>query len=378
MLAGGEVVSVPIGTRMAVNDYEGPLSAFLDRLAARMDVGWSYDGTVITIDRMTRKTWRIALPLGTTDMTESTSLSDGAVSVETTRRVDPWQDLEDRLAHIAPPPATVTVSRQAGRVEVFGPPSVQKAAGAVLDDVAATANTRIGLDVGVYFVDSDKADEFGVGVAADASIGEFAATVAAAATGDAAGGLVISRGAHSISFLALARDSAVVDYRLASSVAQSGAITPIALTNESSYIRNVTRERADDNNAGTVTYEIAELETGLSIAALPRLVADRHIQLALTISQRSLVRFDEPLLDVALKLPEVDNRELRNETVLAPGETLVLSGYEQDVVVRADRGVGFLRRIGLGGGTEASRRKIRMVVLVRPTLIATRRPGGGS
>ena len=378
VLEGGEVVSVPIGTRMEVSGYEGPLSAFLDRLGARMDVGWSYDGAVVTIDRMTRRTWRVALPFGRTEVTESTSLSDGAVSMETARTIDPWQDLQDRLAPVAPPPATVTISRHAGRVEVFGPPSVQKAAAAVLEDVTATASIRIGLDVGVYFVDTDRADEFGVGVVADGTIGEFRATVAAAATGDAAGGLVVSRNADNVSFLALARDSAVVDYRLASSVAQSGVITPIALTNERSYIRNVTRERADDNNPGTVTYEIADLETGISIAALPRLVGDRRIQLGLTLSQRSLVRFDKPLPDVALTLPDVDNRQLRNETVLSPGETLVLSGYEQDVVLRADRGVGFLRRFGIGGGTEASRRKVRMVVLVRPTLIPARRQDGRS
>ena len=374
--ADGSVVRVPIGTRMAVDGYEGPLSAFLDRLAARMDVAWSHDGTTITIDRMTRRTWRVALPLGTTEISESAALANGNVSVGTTRKVEPWQELEARLLAVAPPPAAVTVSPQAGRVEVFGPPSVLKAAGTVVEDVAATAGTRIGLDVAVFFVDSDKADEFGVGVSADGSIGEFGAAVLAAATGDAAGGLVISRGADRVSFLALARDSAVVDHRRASSVAQSGVITPIALTTESSYIRNVSRERATEDNPGTTTYEIADLETGLSIAALPRLVEDRRIQLALTISQRSLVRFDEPLPDVALKLPEIDNRAIRNETVLAPGETLVLSGYEQDVVVRADRGVGFLHRFGIGGGTETSRRRVRMVIMVRPTLIPAGRQGG--
>ncbi len=378
VLEGGKVVQVPIGTKMEVNDYEGSLSRFLDRLAARMDVGWSYDGTVITIDRMTRRTWRVALPLGTTEVTETATLANDALSVSTVRNVDPWEELQTRLLAIAPPPAVVTLSRQAGRVEVLGPPSVLKAVGAVIEDVADTANMRIGLDLGVYFVDSDRADEFGVGIAADGSIGEFGATVIAAATGEAAGGLVISRGADSISFLALAQDSAVIDYRLASSVAQSGVITPITLTSESSYIRNVTRERGDDENPGTTTYEIDDLETGLSIVALPRLVEGRHIHLALTISQRTLVRFDEPLLDAALKLPEVDNREIRNETVLAPGETLALSGYEQDVVVRADRGVGFLRRLGIGGGTEASVRKVRMVIFVRPTLNPSRSRGGRS
>lgn len=369
------VVSVPIGTRMAVQDYEGPLSAFLDRLAARMDVAWSYDGTVVTIDRMTRRTWRIALPFGSTEVIESASLAHGTVSVDTTRRVDPWQELEERLRPIAPAPASVTVSRETGRVEVFGPPSVLKAAGAVLDEVAATAGMRIGLDVAVYFLDSDKAAGFGLGVAG--LVDGVASTLGVAAAGAAEGSVILSRpGDGTISFEALARDNAVVDYRLASSVAQSGVVTPIKITNERKYLESVTREQ-DDEGTVTINLDVKDLETGLSIAALPRLVEDRHIQLALTISQRSLVRFDEKTYEGAeLDLPEVDNREIRNETTLAPGETLVLSGYEQDVAVRADSGIGILRRLGIGGGTEASRRKVRMVVLVRPTLIPSRRSGG--
>lgn len=368
------VVEVPIGTRMTVQGYEGPLSAFLDRLAARMDVAWSYDGKVVTINRMTRRTWQVPLPVGTTEIEDSAE-SVGGPSIATTRSLDPWADLERRLAPLAPPPARVTLAPESGRVEIFGPPSVQKAAGEVLQDIVATANTRIGLDVAVLFVDSDRADEFGVGLKATATAGEFSAGLVAAATGDAAGGLVISRGADRISFQALARDSAVVDYRLASSVAQSGVVTPIALTEERSYIRSVTTERGDDNNPPTVEYEIGELQTGLSITALARLVDGRRIQLALTFSQRAFRGFDADVLarTGTIQLPAVDNRAIRNETVLAAGETLVLSGYEQDVAVRSDSGVGFMRRLGLGGSTEATRRKVRMIVLVRPTLI----PSGG-
>lgn len=371
----GSVVSVPIGTRMAVQEYEGPLSRFLDRVAARMDVAWSHDGTVVTIDRMVRRTWRVALPLGSTEITETASLADSTVSVNTVRTLDPWQELEDRLAGIAPSPAAVNVSRQSGRVEVFGPPSVLKAAGAAIDDVAAMANMRIGLEVGVYFVDSDRADEFGAGIAG--IVDGVATTLGVAAAGAAEGAFILSRpGDGTVSFEALARDRAVVDFRLASTTMQSGVVTPIKVTNQRKYLESVTREKDDDGTV-TINLDVKDLETGLSIAALPRLVEDRHIHLSLTISQRSLVRFDEKAYEGAeLDLPEIDNREIRNSTVLAPGETLVLSGYEQDVAVRADSGVGMLRRLGIGGGTEASRRKVRMVIMVRPTLIPSRGQGG--
>ena len=87
VLPDGSAVRVPIGTTMAVQGYEGPLSAFLDRLAARMDVAWSYDGKVVTINRMTRRTWRIPLPVGTTQIDDSAE-SVGGPSVATTRSLN--------------------------------------------------------------------------------------------------------------------------------------------------------------------------------------------------------------------------------------------------------------------------------------------------
>ena len=429
VMPDGELVRVPIGTKMAVNGYEGPLSAFLDRLAARMDVAWSYDGAVVTIDRMTRRTWRIALPLGVTEMSDSADLAQGAVSVTTSRQFDPWQELEDRLAPMAPPPAAVTVSRETGRVEVFGPPSVLKSVGEVLDDVAEVAAMRVGLEVAVYWVSTTRADESGFGIAATRNFGTAAVTLAAAAAGDASGGLLISRGASSIDFQALASDSAVVDYRIANTVVQSGVVAPIALTTEQNYVHSVSYEPAEGSGsgsgasgatapgreseqatteterddegretrvtvtrtrtvdapdesesapatatAGTQTYQIRQLETGLALAALPRLVGPRRIHLALTLSQRRLVRFDPEIkARTGIQLPEVSNRAIRNQTVLAPGETLVLSGYEQDAASRGSSGLGLLGRTGLGGATRAGSDKIRMVLLVRPTLI----PSGG-
>ncbi|MYI06056.1 MAG: secretion protein, partial [Gemmatimonadetes bacterium] len=246
----GSVVRVPIGTKMAVDGYEGPLSAFLDRLSARMDVAWSYDGSVVTIDRMTRRTWRVALPLGVTEMSDSADLAQGAVSVTTSRQFDPWQELEDRLAPMAPPPAAVTVSRETGRVEVFGPPSVLKSVGEVLDDVAEVAAMRVGLEVAVYWVSTTRADESGFGISASRDFGPAAVTLAAAAAGDATGGLLISRGASTLDFKALASDSAVVDYRIANTVVQSGVVAPIALTTEQNYVYSVSYEPAEASGSG--------------------------------------------------------------------------------------------------------------------------------
>ena len=381
ILEGGDVIDVPIGTYMKA-DYEGPLSAFLDRLAARMDVAWSYDGSLIVIDRMVTRDWRIPLPVGTTTLTDSAATTRGP-DINSVREFDPWGELGTRLASIAPPPSQITLSPGSGRVSVFGPPSVQTAVSRVLEDVQATASTRIGLDVAVYFVDTDKADQFGIGLAnIGGTLGSYrgqdvsATLTAAARTSLGGAGLRLARGtgvnARALDFRALARSGAVVDYRLASTIAQSGVISPIALTEQRNYIRSTTTTRVENSTQQDTSFEIGELQTGLEITALPRLIDSNQIQLALTISQRAFKGFDESVESRSgIQAPTVENREIRNDSVLAPGETLILSGYEQDRSEQGTSGVGFLHRIGLGGDTNATRKKVRMIFLVRPFLIAT-------
>ncbi|MBD1204834.1 MAG: secretion protein, partial [Rhodobacteraceae bacterium] len=70
-----------------------------------------------------------------------------------------------------------------------------------------------------------------------------------------------------------------------------------------------------------------------------------------------------------VQLPTIDQRAIQNDSVLTPGETLVLSGYEQEVATRSNSGTGAARFLGLGGSAKGSTRKIRMIVLVRPTIM---------
>ena len=377
ILPNGDGVRVPIGTRMAV-DYEGPLSAFLERMAARMDVAWDYDGTVINIDRMINRDYRIALPNGQTEYTSTaTGLGTTNTNIKTTRAIDIWKDLEDRLKPLAPPPARITVSPEAGRISVFGPPSVQALVKRIVEEAAVTAATRIGLEVAVFFVDSDKMDAFSSGLGISPILGEtvISTNLEAAETfagSDMPGGISIANGRGRLDFRALAKDRAVFDYRLGSSVAQSGVVSPIKVSRSVNYIKSVSTtqssQRADETDTTTETDTV---ETGISIIALPRLVDHRTIQLSLTLVQSDLVDIVASRNNV--ELPITEQREIRSETVLAPGETLVLSGYEMDVTRSEDRGLGVLRRIGLGGVSGRKRQRVSLIVLVRPTIVAKRR-----
>ena len=386
ILPGGDVVEVPIGTRMRV-DHEGTLSKLLDQLAARMDVAWTYDGTVITIDRMVSRDYRVPLPTSTSEFTSTlggaTGTREGSttISLTTTQKSDPWDELKTRLAPLTPPPARLTPLPASGRVAVFGPPSVHASVRAVLEDIEQIYGRRVGLEIGVYFLDSDQAENFGLsssGFRIGQNIARSGSTIVIGGGGD--GGevsLTGANGASSIDLEALARDRSVVDFRLASTIAQSGVVAPISMTRSETYIERLTVERDEEGTSTQVTP--GEVEYGISIHALPRLLDDSRVQLFLTVLQSDLIGGVIKQIgagEAIIGAPELDQRTIQNQSILSPGETLVLSGYEQNLSSRGRSGIGPFKAIGLGGKTSAQTRKVRMVVLVRPSIIPQARKQG--
>ena len=162
-----------------------------------------------------------------------------------------------------------------------------------------------------------------------------------------------------IDFQSLAQNEAVVDYRQGSSVTLSGVATPIILSRISNYVSSVS---IDDE--GRTTMETSTIDEGISIHAIPRLIDRRQIQLTLSVLQNALVSLRLFASGTAsLQLPTTDHRSVSADTVLRPGETLILSGYEQDVTTTNNaRGI-------LGTGRSGNSIKVRMVVLVRPALL---------
>ena len=376
----GDVVEVPIGTRMRL-DYEGALSRLLDQIASRMDVAWTHEDGGITIDRMVARDYRVSLPTASTKFSSelggATGTKEGStnVSLTTDQESDPWDEIETRLAPLTPPPARLTLLPASGRISVFGPPSVHKRVSTVLEDVEKVYGQRVGLEVGVYFLDVDEAEDFGLqtsGFRIGQNIARAGSTIV---VGGATGGQVRLRdGVSSLDLQALARDSSVVDFRLASTIAQSGQVAPISITRQRTYVARVSKTSNVNNTSASASIEVepGEVEYGLSVHALPRVIDDDRIQLFLTVLQSNLVGGDIAEIGPSgskIGAPDLYQRSIQNQSILSPGEVLVLSGYEQNLSFTSRSGFGPLKAIGLGGKVNAETRKVRMVVLVRPTLI---------
>ena len=372
VLPDGSQIEVPISGLIRIS-HIGPLSELLDAIAARLDVGWAYDGNSITFERMTTAYYKLPIPTSATEYSSSiagVSAASGGSSREVelgkTIEQNPWTDLEQLLNPLVPDPAYALFSPNSGRVTIFAPPSIQSRAKVVIDDFINTYSTRIGLEVAVFFVDVDKLDSFGAGLNIGAN---------GISTAGLSGGLRITSGVTAADIRALSTNGAVVDYRLGSTVAQSGVVSPIVLTRSQNYVSGST-STVDANGNVVTNLTVDTIDTGISIHTLPRLINRDQVHLSLTLLQNELVEltsFGGP--ESQVQLPVVDQRALQNDSTLRPGETLILSGYEREVSRST-----FSGGVGDATGSEADVRglgiqnsggvsKVRMVVFVHPTIV---------
>jgi type II secretory pathway component GspD/PulD (secretin) len=328
---------------------------------------------------MVTQDYNVSLPFGTTELASSvSSLNDGAGSASMKRSMetmDPWSELGAALTRAAPQPAEVSGSPLAGRVTIFGPPSVQRQAAKVIADFEEAFATRIGLEVGVYFVDFDHSDDFGVGLGLGRIVGGTNIGITGAAGALSGNGVVtLSRSeSNAINFKALARDSTVVDHKIASRIMQSGTGNSINLSSTEYYVARATTT----NNSGTTStsIETSSVDDGLVIQALPRLVAGNKIQLHLHILENDLTQLQSfESAGTTVQLPKVSRRAIPHELLLSSGETTILSGYERERASRSNTGTGSPRFLGLGGSAQGGRQKVMMVIMVRANIL----PANGS
>ena len=371
-VAGG-VIDVPVSGTASI-DYRGPLSRLLDRLAARFDLSWSFDGSAIRFDRMVSVIHDVPLPPTAGSIgTEVGGIKTGTSGITTSKTVeiDPWAELEAAMAQVIAAPASVNLARNTGKVTVFGPPSVQRTAARVIDRFAEVYAQRIGLEIATYFVDSSDKDDFALGTFLKGVFGDEKINLGQGLLkAGTAGNVAIVGGqwdGSAINFKALASKSNVVDYRHSTTISQNGVVAPVSLLTTQNYVRESSSETADDGSV-KLSLKVDTIDTGLSIFALPRIVDGDRIQLSLWILEASLNSLQS---FGTIQLPKTDHRAIDYTVLLAPGETLVIGGYEQETVRQNQEGTGIAEFFGLGGSARAEVITTSMVVLVRPSIIGS-------
>ncbi len=366
----GNVISMPISTLLSLNS-KGALSKALDIVGSRTDTDWSFDGSTIVFTRMTNRSYALSIPTGKVSFSKASSGLSGSgsspISITRSGELDAWSSLTTRLANVVTPPSQAMLDQQSATLTVFGPPSVHAKVKATIDEMNALYAQKIGIEVAAFFVETSKVDDFAASISALSGTNSFTG-LAQAISGN--GVATIAGGGNSFNFRAISRDASVFDFVQGSSTSQSGVWAPIKIETTTNYVANAVTTTQD--GVSSTSLQTASVGEGLSIHALPRILDGNKIQLHLTVVQRTLTDLDEFTTSTSsVQLPKIDAREIQSDVILASGETLLLAGYEQDKYKKSSSGPGSPLAWIAGGSKDAEAKNIRMILMVRPSILAT-------
>lgn len=369
---GEEELNIPINGRMRIN-HKGTLEELVRAVSANFDLAWTFDGETLLFDRMETRSYELPLPASTGAV--NTSLSGVNVagnSVSTTRSltIDPWAEVTEALGAIVEDPGKVTVSRNTGQVTLFAPPSQQREAARIIRTFDELYSHRIGLEIATFYMDVSKSSELDLDLGVGVTNGNVTAELGQGIRSALEGGIGVISGNNAyaaVNLRNIAGSAGVADYQMSNTIAQNGVVAPVVLTNSRRYVSAITAGTAETGP----TVETDNINSGISIYALPRLMRNGKIQLSVWVTQSELNRLDT--FDTGsgfVQLPDADQRAVEYTLIMEPGETLIMGGYEQERALTSDEGgVGGLGALGLTRTRDGETTRTRMILMVRPSLI---------
>jgi hypothetical protein len=369
---GDETLNIPINDRTRIN-HRGPLSELVRTVASRFDLAWEFDGETITFDRMATRTYDVPLPPSSGTMSTTlggVNVAGNSVSSSKNIAMDPWKELTEALESVLEDPATVTMSPNSGQVTVFAPASAHAEAAKIIKNFDELYSRRIGLEIATFYLDTEKTAELSADLGVSVQAGDLSASLGQGLASAMQGGIGVIAGSDvsaAFNLRKIAGSNALADYQMSNTVAQNGVVAPVVLTNSKKYVSKITNGTADMGP----TVETDNINSGISIYALPRLMKNGKIHLSVWVTQselNSLETFDTGTGMV--QLPDSDQRAVEYTLTMEPGETLVMGGYEQERASSGRQGgMGGLSALGIRDSRDGETTRARMVLMVRPTLI---------
>ncbi|MCE8013933.1 PilN family type IVB pilus formation outer membrane protein [Billgrantia desiderata] len=142
--------------------------------------------------------------------------------------------------------------------------------------------------------------------------------------------------------------------------------TPVSVSEQIGYL---VRTSVTAMEGGQTTTEMVPgtVNVGLSLTAFPQIISERDmlLQFAMNLSQMRDLRVAESG-DSRMEIPELIVRDFSQRVRLRSGQTLVLSGFEQESNRSNRRGVGTARNFLMGGGVQSQTSREVLVILITP------------
>lgn len=382
--------------------YDGAVSGLLDIAAARFGVSWEWTGNSIHIFRYMTKTFQIvALPGDSTMQNMITNQTGGTSNGSGTGTTNAgassssgvsfsglsvWNAIKESVSGMLSPNGKVSVTAATGTMTVTDTPQIVDQVAKFIDSQNASLSKQVVVNVRVLAVDLNDADQYGINWDAmyNSLSGNFgfglsnAFTVSTDAsslalkvlgtpgTGTASdAGVAAWRGSKAI-ISALSSQGRVSQITSASLTTLNNQPAPLQVGRQTSYLASSSTTLTQGVGA-TTTLTPGLITTGFSMSLVPHMLDKGRMVLQFAVNISSLLNLTSTSSGGStIQSPDIDTRNFLQRVRINSGETLIMTGFEQNVLNATTQGVGSAENIALGGGMKGSKARSILVILIQP------------
>lgn len=384
--------------------YSGPLSGFLDVISARYAVYWEWDSVRqgIRFFRTATKTFRVAaLPGDTTLSAKITNQSGGTSSGGSSGSgntnsasnqetgvsfagLSVWKSMEDSIKAMLSSAGKVVVTAATGTVTVTDNPQVLSQVERYIEQQNVSLGRQVVVNVRVLAVDLRDSDNYGInwdlvysslsGIGLTLSnsitpaVGASSLALKVLSTATPGSGLRTLAGSEAV-INALSKQGRVSQITSASVTTLNNQPAPLQVGKQTSYLASSTTTIGTGGAGNTTTLQPGLITTGFSMNLLPHMLTDSQMLLQYAVDLSSLTNISTVTSGgSSIQTPEIDTRNFIQRVRVNSGDTLVVTGFEQSSLTGNMQGVGKASNVALGGGTDNSKNRTVLVMLMQPVV----------
>lgn len=394
--ATGSISNVPsVSVR-----YSGKLQGLLDDLVAQSGMSERFDNGEIKFFRIESKTFEIpafqdvtgetssidasagasSSSSGSSSSTGSSGSSTGETTLTDTSTSDIWAGLL-KTGNAVAGGGTVVVDPASGTLTVSGTPDQVQQVSDWVDGEIQSMSKQVSIVIKIYNVQlnnesnygfnpsvafSNAAKSFGLtvggasipAVAGSATPASFAASVLSTATGG-----IGEFSGSTAAVQALASLGKVSQVFTRSIMTLNGQRAPLQSGEQTAYNAGGT-QTSTASVGSTSTITLGNIPTGFTGSFLPRVIGDK-IFIGMNITITSLVTIRSISSGTATaEAPKTTDLQVRQYAALKSGETLVVTGYQENDAGDTRNGVGSPSFALLGGGDDSTTSKNLVAIVV--------------
>jgi len=388
--------------------YNGNLGGLLDIVTARLGISWKYEDGMVTFFYLQTARFDIepsdakytltgSVVSGVTNSSSSgdagNSGNAGGVGGESGTNLksdvsmgnDLYTDLKSTASSmLTPGVGRLDMNKTTGTVVVTDVPDVVRRVGEYLTTENTALSRQVNLKVVIYTVNSDTSDAVGIDWTAvyKSLSGKYGINLAgpsgAVTDGgslsfsvlDTATGSAKQFAGSSFLFDALSKQTKVADVRTIPLMTTNMASASVVVGRQIAYLKSTTSTPYTNGNStvASETLTPGTVTTGTNITIFPKILAggDRMmLNMFLNISSLVSLRTSGEGTN-KIETPEVDSRSVPQRVWLRPGQTVVISGLEQDVSNASKQGMGSPDNLVTGGNRSGDKTRQSFVITVTP------------